>query len=190
MISCPTTSVLLLALLAATLLPRVAFSSASAVDDKKKYNGICDVDICTCFTYDGTACPDWMMNRGGSGSLSVGNVTKDARQPFACSAGSLLEFSGVPHYSYWSEVSSDKTESPMHFLHGISMEYWVEGVGERNTENSTVLVNYTASDPAPDCSTLTPPAEWSSSSVQSSTIRMSLVTASGSAIVAVVATFL
>ena len=175
MISCQNTSVLLALLASPLLLPLVASSSAAAV--ALNYNGICDVDICTCFTYNGTACPDWMKDRGGSGSL--GN------ESLACSV--YGEKITLPIYSNVTEVSSDKTESPMYFMDGISLEYWIVRAGG---ENGTVLVNYTASDPAPDCSTVTPPAQWSSSSDQISTSRMSLVTASGSAIVAVVATFL
>ena len=184
MISCPTTSVLL-ALLASTLLPRIASSSAAAIVDKT-YNGICDVDICTCFTYDGTACPDWMV--GHSGSFFYGNATDDdGLQALACYTYGA-KFSGASTTDNdGSVVSSDKTESPMNCLNGLSLEYWIVREGG---ENGTVLVNDTASDPAPDCSTLTPSAKWSSSSDPISTIRMSLVTASGSAIVAVVATFL
>ena len=195
MISCQNTSVLLALLASTLLLSLVASSSAAAVDDKK-YNGICDVDICTCFTYDGTACPDWMNpptyeSSGGydhSGSFSLGDVTDDdAGQSFACIAYGET-FNPASDYSYATEVSSDKTESPMHFLlDGMSLKYWIDRAGG---ENSTVLVNYTASDPAPDCSTLTPPAKWSSSSDPISTLRMSLVTTSGLAIVTVVATFL
>ena len=184
MISCPTTSVLLLALLASPLLlPRVASSSSASAVDDTKYNGICDVDICTCFTYDDTACPDWMMDRGGSGSFSYDNETgDDARQALACYAYST-KFSGASTTDNdGSVVSSDKTESPMNGLNGLSLEYWIVREGG---ENGTVLVNYTASDPAPDCSTLTPSAKWSSSSEQISLLPASII-----AIVAVVATLL
>ena len=188
MISCPTTSVLLLALLASPLLlPRVASSSSASAVDDTKYNGICDVDICTCFTYDDTACPDWMMDRGGSGSFSYDETDDDARQALACYAYST-KFSGASTTDNdGAVVSSKQTESPMNLLNGISLESWIVRLGG---ENSTVIVNYTASDPAPDCSTLAPPAKWYSSSDPIPTLRRSFVTASGSAIVAVVATFL
>lgn len=110
-------------------------------------------------------------------------------QSYACYSYST-KFSGDLTYNDASDVSSDKTESPMNFLDGISLEYWIVREGGENGENGTAIVNYTASDPAPDCSTLTPPAKWSSSSDQISTIRMSLLTASSIAILAVVATLL
>ena len=198
MIFCQNTSVLL-ALLASTLLPRVASSSAAAIVDKT-YNGICDVDICTCFTYDGTACPDWMDRdkivnnsyvyfglyednlRGGSGSFSFGNATDDdSRQSLACYSYGA-KFSGESTHNDAAPVSSNQTESPMHFLDGISLDYWILRPGG---ENSTVIVNYTASNPAPDCYTVTPPAQWSSSSEQISLLPASII-----AIVAVVATLL
>ena len=178
MIPCSKTSVLL-ALLASPLLLLVASSSSSAVD--KTYNGICDVDICTCFTYDGTACPDWMV--GHSGSFFYGNATDDdGLQALACYTYGA-KFSGASTTDNdGSVVSSDKTESPMNCLNGLSLEYWIVREGG---ENGTVLVNYTASDPAPDCSTLTPSAKWSSSSEQISLLPASII-----AIVAVAATLL
>ena len=199
MIYCHKTSVVLALLAAYTLLLSIA-SSVSAAD--ANYNGKCDLELCTCFTYDGTACPEWM-----EGDLYDGYSSPDDA---ACSSYNILFnddlFKEYPSRSTTvvaTDAFADEVSSPMKYQDNVYLTSWII----RDGENGTVLVNYTASDPAPDCSTLTPPPtvsptatptpnptsgeSSSSSSGQIATDRMSLLTTSSSiAILAVVGTLL
>ena len=199
MIYCHKTSVVLALLAAYTLLLSIA-SSVSAAD--ANYNGKCDLELCTCFMYDGTTCPEWM-----EGDLYDGHSSSDDA---ACSSYNIL-FNDDLFKEYPSrfttvvatDASADEASSPMKYQDNTYLTSWII----RDGENGTVLVNYTASDPAPDCSTLSPPPtisptatptpsptsgeSSSSSSDQIATVRMSLLTTGSSiAILAVVGTLL
>ena len=157
-----------MALLASTffLLAVASSSSASASAVDENYNGKCDLDMCTCFTYGGAAswsgCPDWMhpppqghliLNIDSSQSFWLGNYTDDPAQSYACAAyGTNFPLSPVLFKD--TGKPSDQTESPMKFLGGISLENWVV---RDYYNNDRVIVNYTASDPAPDCATFVDP---------------------------------
>ena len=80
----------------------------------------------------------------------------------------MLVRSIVPFFQLYAAVLSDTTDSPMQFLDDRSLPYWIIRVVRDFGKNDTVIVNYTASGPASDCSTLTPPAKGSSSSSSSS----------------------
>ena len=218
MIYCQKISVLLALLAAYTLLLSIA-SSVSAAD--ANYNGKCDLELCTCFTYDGAACPEWMEGDMYDGSSSTtngvagddddaGTASDTTTKSSTCSSYNTLfnddlfkEYPSESTAVVATDASADEASSPMKSQGNIYLTSWII----RDGENGTVLVNYTASDPAPDCSTLTPPPtvsptatptpnptsgeSSSSSSGQIATVRMSLLTTSSSiAILAVVGTLL
>jgi len=199
---CHKTSVLLALLAAYTLLLSIA-SSVLAAD--ANYNGKCDLELCTCFSYDGTTCPEWMV-----GDLYDGHSSSDDA---ACSSYNILfnddlfkEYPSKSTAVVATDAFADEASWPMKYQDNVYLASWII----RDGENGTVLVNYTASDPAPDCSTLTPPptvsptaatptpnptsGESSSSSsgqIATLTVRMLLLTTSSSiAILAVVGTLL
>ena len=216
MIYCHKTSVLLALLAAYTLLLSIA-SSVSAAD--ANYNGKCDLELCTCFTYDGAACPKWMKgdlydgyfstSDGSAGDDDDAGTASDTTTSTCSSYNTLFNNDLFKEYPSTStsvvatDASADEASSPMKSQDNIYLTSWII----RDGENGTVLVNYTASDPAPDCSTLTPPPtvsptatptpsptsgeSSSSSSDKIATVRMSLLTTGSSiAILAVVGTLL
>jgi hypothetical protein len=113
-------------------------TTTAAAATAELLNGVCDESFCVCATDNdnGTMCPEWMYEAYGSNvTLSVlGNRT------LLCSYVGSYAPNGLEEVVAGNEVTQD----------GDTYYYEVE-VTMTNGVNGPVILNYTATDPAPEC---------------------------------------